>query len=202
MRWARTVGVVSGCLALAFVVGLAGCGDGDEAVTGEPPWCLDDVELPADETAIEGAFAAMPEEIDGKPKELTTDGSGLGVSYEEAIEGTPSMMAIDLSPLEQAMPEGEEMNGLRYMEIALEVGQEEVDPGGVTGTIDQSSIDPSAGLVWAIGSTIEVGTSPDSDVVAPSMIFADPEGKWVFNVTASTDDMLVEIVNAFCDAAR
>lgn len=202
MKWTRTVGTVSGCLWLALAGGVAACGDGNDAVSGEPPWCLEDVELPVDEPAIAAVFEAMPEEIDGRPKELTTFDSRLHVSYEEAIEGTPSMMAIDLGPLQQTMPEGGEMNGLRYLELVTEVGEEEVDPGGVTGTIDQVSMDPSAKLVWGIGTTIEVGTTPDSDVVAPSMMFANPEGDWVFHVTASTDEMLVEVVGAFCDATR
>lgn len=202
MMWTRTIGAVTGCLALTIVVGSVACGDGDGATTDEPPWCLEDVELPADDAAIAAVFDAMPEEIDGQPNEQLTFDSRLHVSYEEAIEGTPSMMAVDLSPLEQAMPEAGEMNGLRYMEIVMEFGEEEVDPGGVTGTIDQTSMDPSAGLVWGVGTTIEVGTTPDSDVVAPSMMFADPDGNWIFNVTASTDEMLVEIVRAFCDATR
>jgi hypothetical protein len=201
MTWIRTIGVMSGCVSLSLVGALAACGDEDDAAGDEPPWGLEDVELPADEAAIAAVFEAMPDEIDGRSKELLTDESKLHVSYEEAIEGTPSMMAVDLSPLTQAMPEAGEIDGLRYLEIVMEVGPEEVDPGGVTGTIDQVSLDPSAGLVWGVGTTIEVGTTPELDVVAPSMLFAEPDGDWVFNVTASTEEMLVEIVTAFCEAS-
>lgn len=203
----RRIGALRGCLALVIATGIAACGDGDDATsddatTDEPPWCLDSVVLPTDETGIEAVFQAMPQEIDGKPKEVASFDSRLHVGYEEAIEGTPSMMAFDLGPLAAAMPEGGEMNGLRYMEIVMEVGGEEVDSGGVTGTIDQTSMEPSTGLVWGTGTTIEVGATPDSDVVAPSMMFAEPDGDWVFTVTASSDEMLLEVLGAFCHATR
>ena len=40
----------------------------------------------------------------------------------------------------------------------------------------------------------------NSNVVAPSMMFAEPDSDWVFNITASSDDMMRDVLNAFCGA--
>ncbi len=63
---------------LVVVLLLAACGG---TATPEPPWGLDVIDQPADETSIEQVFAAMPDEVDGRKRVASHDWRG--VSYGE-----------------------------------------------------------------------------------------------------------------------
>jgi hypothetical protein len=58
-------------------------------------------------------------------------------------------------------------------------------------------MEPDADLVWATGDTIEVGEVPAEDIRAPSVIFADPDGRWIFTAIAATAELRVGLVEAF-----
>lgn len=189
-------------MAAALLVGIAaGCGDeAGDTVSDEPPWCLADIALPDDADAIGAALAAMPDEHNGARGELMTSTERIELSYDEPLEGMPSIQALSVDALERAFPEAAELTGFEVMETMLEAGLEPVDPGGVTGELDQISMDPKADLVWATGDTVELGETTADDIRAPSVTFASPDGRWIFTIMASNDDLRVELVEEFCDA--
>lgn len=190
---------------LTLTTVLASCGDDGDDAAADPPWCLSDIELPDDAEAIEATLAAMPEQLAGQQRQLTTspdpDVERIEVYYEEALEGTPSLWAVNIEPMTTFLDAEEEPAALEVMEIMLEAATDPVDPGGTTVEIEEVSMDPDADLVWATGDSIEVGETPAEDIRGPSMMFADPDGGWIFNIVASTPELRVELVEAFCDAA-
>lgn len=191
---------------LAFTTMLAGCGDddgdddGDDAAAADPPWCLSEISLPDDAETIEATLATMPDEFAGEPRELTTSAERIDVYYDEPLEGAPSLQAISVDALEGAADGTVELTGFEAMEILLAAGQEPVGPGGVTGEMDEISVEPDDDLVWATGDAVEVGETPADDIRAPSVTFADPDGRWIFTVIASTPEQRVDLVEAFCTA--
>ena len=82
----------------------------------------------------------------------------------------------------------------------MEAGLEPVDPGGITGEMDEVFLEPDAGLVWATGDTIVRAEASEDDIRAPSMVFADPDGRWIFTAIAATAELRVGLVEAFCSA--
>lgn len=179
---------------------VAACGDGDTGDADEPPWGLADMELPDTAAEIEAAFGAMPDEIDGMARELDAFGESIRVTYEEPLEGMPSVEAFYVRALEDwARAEGfgddTEVVAYDYMEMLLAMAEEDVDPGGVSGKIDEtSSMDPDADLIWA------TGWGYQDDTTAYSVVFAHPDSDWVFTMLASTPELRINLVQAFCEA--
>ena len=179
------------------VVGVVACGDSDpDSATSEAPWCLADVTLPQDRDTIETMLGGLPDDINGQPRDLRPSEVRIDVFYDEPLDGMPSIQAISVDAFESAFPEAGDLTAFGLMEILLEAGAEEVDPGGVYSEPDEVVMDAESNLVWATGWTIELDTR------APSVMFADPGGRWIFNVLAATDASRVELVEAFCDVAR
>lgn len=183
---------------------LAGCGDsgdnGDDIAAEKPPWCLSSIGLPDNAHAIGAVLAGMPDEHNGVRRELVASAERIAVFYDEPLEGTPSIQVFSIDTLKRVFPEANELTMFEIMEIILEAGAEPVDPGGVAGEPDEISMDPQADLLWATGDTVEVGDTSTDDVRAPSVMFADPDGSWIFNIVASTPELRVDLVQAFCDA--
>lgn len=175
---------------------LGACGGGDDTAADQPPWCLPDVVLPGDADAVEAVLAALPDEIGGDQRDLGSRDGMIQVTYEEPLEATPSISALSVTALERAFPEAGDLRAFDYMEMIVEVSEEEVDmPGGVTGEVHEISMDPGADLVWVTGLTIENGAQ------AHGVLFADPDSDWAFEVLASTPALRVELVEAFCESA-
>lgn len=184
------------CFGLAVLLGagsVAACGDDDEATAAaEPPWCLETVTLPADAEAVQAVMAGLPEEFDGVPRSLTSDDVRVEVTYDEPLEGTPSIQALTLGQM-PSKPGAGPMTAYDYLLVAT--ATDDVEPGGVSTQVDQQSMDPEADLVWS------TGTAQEGDRQAYSMLFADPGSDWVYTVLAASPEERVELVEAFCDSA-
>lgn len=169
------------------------CGNTDaDTPAGDPPWCLVEAALPVDREDVEAVLDALPESIDGDARRLQISDERLEVLYDEPLEGMPSIQVISVDAVEVAF--GQTFTAFELLEIMLEAGVEEVDPGGVYGEMDEVAMDPEADLVWATGWTIELDTR------APSMVFADPDGRWIYNILAASDASRFELVETFCNA--
>lgn len=187
-------------LSALVAASVGGCGDDDDGAAGEPPWCLSGVRLPDDAETVEATLAALPAEFNSHQQELVSSPERIEVYYDEPLEGMPSLQAVSVDALEQAFPQAGELSAFEALEIMLEAGIEPVDPGGITGEMDEVFLEPDAGLVWATGDTIERAETPEDDIRAPSMVFADPDGRWIFTALAATEELRVELVEAFCAA--
>ena len=194
IRTMKALAVACAAILLA-VMSPAACGDDPITVADRPPWGLSEIALPDDAGAVEATMAALPDELAGEPRQLGSDDWVFRVTYEEPLEGMPSVQAFEVAALGRQSPEGTDLTAFETMAIYLQAAAEEVDPGGVYSEIEQVSMDPTEALVWATGLTIE------NETRAPSVTFADPDGGWIFTVMASTPELRVELVEAFCAAA-
>ena len=142
----------------------------------------------------------MPVEFNAHEREVVSSPERIELYYDEPLEGMPSIQASSVDALQRAFPQAGDLSAFEAMEIMLEAGLEPVDPGGITGEMDEVFLEPDAGLVWATGDTIERVEAPEDDIRAPSMVFADPDGRWIFTALAATEELRVELVEAFCAA--
>jgi hypothetical protein len=92
------------------------------------------------------------------------------------------------------LPRGDEATPIDYLDLLVQAVEEPVDPGGVSGTIDQVSETAEVGLVWG------TGTTTHDDTVAASMVFADADGEWVFTLVAPSPSDRLGLLDAFCTA--
>jgi hypothetical protein len=162
---------------------LASCAGG----TGIP-WGLDEVTgLPDDGAEIAAVFTALPEEIAG----LTRSGDPIDpgrpvVSYGREIDRA---LVLDAIPVQAIAAEaGATLTPLEYL-LAL--------PGDVE--VEGRSLNPDAGVVW-VAAVRRRGTDPVE--IGYVAAWGDPEGQWVFEVTAATPEGRSALVNALLEALR
>jgi hypothetical protein len=173
----------------AAVVMTAACGgtDEDAARTETPPWGLDGLAMPATAADVSTALDAMPADIDGRPQSEPFDGRTPSVHYGSGDEQGVTLFAM---PMEQtAELAGEAVTPLRW--LTAMAGEMDAREG--------SSLDPDEPLVWvAAGGTFETG--PGEPEVYYVAAWADPDGDWVFWVTADTEAARTGVIHAFIDA--
>lgn len=179
------------------LVAVVACGgdDSETATPAEPPWCLAEVAVPDTDEAVVATFEAMPGEFGGYERRLTRDLERINITYEEALEGTPSIQAIPMTLLRQVLPQGDLATPVDYLDLLAAAAEEPAEAGGVSGSIDEVSPTSDENVVWGTGTTTQ------DDIVASSMMFAAPDGEWVFTLIAPSPDDRVALLDAFCEAA-
>jgi len=175
-----------------FLLVISACGDDDGAAVSQsdvPPWGLTEVDMPDTQEDIEALFAALPCEIAGLPRADMSQGRG-GPAVHYGAEEEQGLV-LDAFSVEQAAAAGgrEAITPLEFLSaIASEMGE-----------LEGSSLDPSGPLVWvAAGGTAETGPGVvETDYLA---VWGEPEGAWVFQVTASSAEARNSLIHAFVDA--
>lgn len=155
------------------------------------PSGLDTIQLPDDADVIADVLAAMPEEIDGVPRETAQSNV---VTY----AGRERHLQLDV----MEMASIREASGVPDMTVAdFLSGMGE--GGGIVGV--ESELDDSRSLVWQTGKqTGDVGPSEDMPD-APDIYIANwgqPDGEWVFTAIADSPEGRTEVVRAFVHAVR
>lgn len=180
-------------LAFLFVLILAACG-GEERETASPPWGLDTVVLPRDEAALRALAAALPAEVAGRAladREFST-GARYGARY--AAPGKPEAFvgAVIRENVEGFEPE---LTATGYLEV-LASGFEEHGFEGTPVEIEARASGPEAPLAYL------VWTSTRDGHPWYAVSWAEPDGDWLFSVSADAPETRAALVAAFSEAVR
>lgn len=189
----KSGGPTSGSLRTFVVVCtlLAACGrsDGPAQVDGpaqidEPPWGLDRVVLPEDETSIDAVLRALPDEVGGyarQPPQVP-----LGVAY-----GPPDGGAIVVAQEVTAAP------GVAPGTWST-VGEFLTSPGRTDDVqLESQGLDPQGAVMWIVATTPpEVGPLPYG------VFWGSPDSAWLFYLAADSPDVRRELAQAVVRAIR
>lgn len=188
----RTVSVIAVALLMS-----ACTTSGTETETTEAtgaPGGLDTIQLPDDADVIADVLAAMPDEIDGVPRETT---QSKVVTYTDT-EGRERHLQLDVMEIASVR----EFSGVPDMTVA-DFLSGMADSGEMQGV--QSELDDSGPLVW-MTSQQTGDAAPSEDLPdAPSIYIANwgrPDGEWVFTAIAETPEARTELIRAFVDAVQ
>lgn len=173
---------LAGTLLIVLVAALAGgaCG-GHQVSSDDPPWGLDGIDLPDTDEQVAAVFAALPEGIDGRITE--------GPQPPIARTYRPTSPNPGDSPI--------------YWQIWAENAQER--PWTVTEWIaeqatmpqtEASSTDETGNLVWVASSSVA-----EQQWTAYGLMWANPDGSWLFMVLADSEAGRRRLVEAFITAA-
>jgi hypothetical protein len=163
---------------MAVTVLVAACGDDDAGPvrSDDPPWGLTGIEMPDAEADVIAVLQALP----------AVDGHQPAFDMEEEF-GYPSAIYYEM-----------EEYGLRVVISAVpmmgEPPLESFDPDmdeAEGWTIEATALDPNSDLLWMAG----------TNEVLYGVMWADPDGSWVFAVQADTAESRVKLVHAFITAA-
>lgn len=160
-------------VALAMLL-LAACGRSanDQSGASQPPWGLDGVTVPSDESSVRRVLEAMPDTVGGQER--------LDLSPDEAAYEQMRLRALRLG--ERAQAEGLPPTARAYLERLAESGEIE---------IETRQLDPETELVYLTATT----TANGQPVYV--MAWGEPESEWVFSLSADSADNRVALVNAF-----
>ena len=171
-------------LILALVVGA--CATTQTEVTSlptEPPWGLDTVDLPDDSDAIAEVFAAMPDEVDGVPLEMT-DGDGL--TLQGADERQLLLRVLALADIRE-FSGSTDMTVTDFLSVLVNSGELETA---------ESELDASKPLVWVASTGIGNGE------LFHDAAWAAPDGEWLFSASADSPEARIELIHAFINAIQ
>jgi hypothetical protein len=147
-----------------------------EPTQAEPaahPVGLSAEDLPATMAEVQAVFAAMPDEIDGVPREPAEYG------FEARYGAFNGVVAVETAP-------GEGSESMAFFEDA---------PGA---EIEASQLDPAAPLLWMFASFEDEGGAGSVQMAQ----WCEPEGSWIFAVNAETAAMRDVMVAAFVESAH
>jgi hypothetical protein len=164
--------ILAGVIVLA-----AACGDddADPEPSDGPPWALTGIEMPDTEEAVIAVLEALPE-IDGRQPTLLRDEESLGVDYGESESGGVGI---------GAWPDDEPTK------LLAQVIEHMTAEGPAEGlTVEASALDPNGDLVWV--------ASTDTETFG--LLWADPDGSWVFNLAGDSAEFRVRLIQAFITA--
>jgi hypothetical protein len=169
---------------------LTACSGGTaaEVVLDEPPWGLDQIDMPDSEETVAEVVAAMPDEIAG----LSRSGGGPnGVMYEPTSPGLPWL--VQAQPNEQIEMFG--MPGIRTAEDWLRyIGSDQM-----LGASEWERA-LTGDLLWvANDGPMEVGPGEMGRVYM--LNWAEAGGTWAFSIQTTSKEGRVALVDAFITAA-
>jgi len=175
---------------MVIILGLAtaGCGQSDD---DEPPWGLTGIDMPATEEGIVAVFTAMPA-IDGRDPTLLEE---MGMVFYEGTDADAPGVYRSISAMPADFAEGPanpgELVGLIQEAMAEADKSDDV-------TVEASAVDPDGDLVWAVVTDQET----EDGIPAYHLVWADPDGSWIFYATGDTAEFRVSLIQAFVDAVR
>lgn len=178
-------------LAFLFVVIVAACG-GEERETASPPWGLDTVVLPRDEASLRALAAALPAEVAERAladREFSR-GARYGARYTAPGKPEAFVGAVIRENVEGFEPG---MTVARYLELLVR-GFEEDGFEGAPVEIEARALDPAGPLVYLVWNSARDGHA----WYAAS--WAEPDGGWLFSVSADTAETRTALVTAFVEA--
>lgn len=174
------------CLSVVFLA--AGCGGDTDTGSTDPasdgdPWGLDTIELPAESDAIADVLAAMPDEIDGVPRETTAPDI---VTYIEGGDRHLQLGVMDIA-LHREESGVSEMTVADFLSGMVDRGEME--------TVE-SQLDDSRPFVWMAGTTRGDGA------LLHVASWGLPDGEWIFTAIADNLEARDELVREFVDAVE
>lgn len=179
---------------LAVALLPAACGDDDggaAAPADEPPWGLDGVDMPATLEEIESVLDELPDEVAGLPGPGVQAGAGGGFSVRYGTGDDEGVMLVAFSIEHIAAAEGREsMTAAEWLGILAEE----------MGDLEAGSLDAEEGLIWAVaGGSVETGPGTVETIYVA--VWAEPDGEWVFHLTAPSPEERKALAQAFVEAA-
>ncbi len=170
--WAAAVAV----LAVAVVAAVLWW---PSSLSDEPPWGLDQIDMPNTEADVIAGFEAMPV-IDGHQPTLSMMGQG------------------DLYPTATYYESEEGGFGVEIQAFADDDLHELISPDVMEGwNIEGFAVEPDSELIW-----VAAGPAPEDEVDAFAVLWADPDGSWRFHALADTAEFRTKLVHAFVEAAN
>lgn len=173
-----------GLIGLLLVVGglMTACGES----TSEPPWGLDEANLPETESDVRLVFETMGD-VDGRQPTWVEDFGA--VTYEGTESEAPAIYR-SVSALPADEPAGSESLADAIGEVVAEA--ENTD----TMTVVASNLDVADGLVWAVVDDSET----DDGLAAYGILWTD--GPWLFHASGDTPEFREAIVQEFLAATE
>lgn len=165
---------------LAVALVLVACSD-DDTVSGpseDPPWGLTGIDMPDTEGEVIAVLEAMPV-IDGRRPTILRNGETsvpYGVAYVDGESWDAGMTAARHDPPED-------------LTVAVRGVAEAYEAEGIT--VEASALDPNGHLVW-------VAATDDENY---ALMWADPEGSWIFSIQGDSAQFRTKMVHAFITAA-
>lgn len=147
------------------------------------PGGLDTIQLPDNADVIADVLAAMPDEVDGVPRETTESNV---VTY---MEGRERHLQLDVMEIASVR----EFSGVPDMTV-VDFLSGMVDSGEMEAV--ESELDDSRPLVWLTSETRGDGR------LLHVANWGHSDGEWVFSAIADTPEARTEIIRAFVDAAK
>jgi hypothetical protein len=176
---------------LFFVIVVAACG-GEEGKAEAPPWGLDAVVLPRDAASLRALAEALPAEVAGRAladRELLT-GARYGERYTAPGKPDAFVGAVIRENVEGFEPG---MTAAGYLELLAR----EFEKDGFEGApveIEARALDVAGALVYLVWNSTRDG----QPWYAAS--WAEPDGDWLFSVSADTAEARAALVAAFAEA--
>jgi hypothetical protein len=170
---------------LLIVLVAAGACGGD-ALSDEPPWVLDSIDMPDTEEEIAAVMAALPDEIDG----LSRSGGGTyGVMY-----GEPGVFwIVQGQPSEQI-----EMLGMPGVKTPVDWLEYVGSGRAADRTIEAQAL--TGDVLW-VTTNAEWETAPGQMGTAYLLDWAAAGGDWVFFIQAGSEAGRTALIDAFVTAA-
>ncbi len=147
-----------------------------------PPWGLDTIDQPNTAEAVGDVLDGMPLNVDGIEK--TTVGDRTEVVW-EGDGRTLQIRALPLSDLRE-FSGSDDLTVAGYIETLAESGELE--------TIESQDLDDTL--------TVLAATGRGDGVLLYTAAWGDPDGDWLFSVTADTPEARAELVRAFVQIGR
>lgn len=162
--------------------GGSGSPDASSTTPMEPPWGLDEIQVPTSQEEIDAVLAAMPTELDG----LTGAAGGNEIGYGEGGMGE---VAGSMETFLRIMTIGGEGYGEGASFISAIV-----QGGGIE--IEGQELDPDAPIVYLAGLT------PTGDITYASMMWAEPASSYVLLIQGTSPEQREMLIAAYEQAAE
>lgn len=160
------------------------------AGTPEPPWGLDAIDQPSDETSITQVLTAMPDEVAGRQRAGSNDPLGVGYGQESGLRV-------------RALRSGEAAAAEGFPATAVGFLQGLADSGDAV-EVEAQALDPTGDLVYVVCTTTEsfVRGGSRHETKTYDVAWGEPDSEWVFSAVADSPENRIALVEAFGDAAR
>jgi hypothetical protein len=173
--WTAAIAVIAVAVVAAVLWWPSGLSD-------EPPWGLDEVDMPVTEADMLAVVDGMPD-IDGNQPTFNQEGFAGIVSYGD------SYRSIFILPADE--PPGAE-NSVDLIRQAV------TDAEAAGDTVEASNLESSGGLVWVAVTETET----DDGVPAYHLMWTEPDGSWFLHLIADSPEFRVKLVHAFIEATN
>lgn len=178
-------------MTVVLLFAVVGCVSDEEAAPAaqlpdDPPWGLDTVELPTDSGALAAAFAAMPDSVDGVPRDeesATTE----NIEYSQGEERFLMIRAISTDEI-VAFTGGEVSSAQEFVAMTVETDEYEA--------LEASQLDETQPVVYVAFSAVG-----DNELMYGTT-WAATDGNWVFAAAADTPEARTELIHAFIEACE